>query len=224
MKRRLSSLLRQQRSPPLEHDYVESVLRECQATGRPLGEALLAGGQISEEGLRAALFSHVAEAVARIALSGARCDTFNPRPGPGYDPHFVFSTAEVLAALGARRNRALAAAARRQLRAVMAVDTRGMAFVRDEIGSVIVATEGRPALKVPQLLELCDWASGLFDVAAVVDPGVRIVATGSAEANAVVAWRAGETLHVVVCANRATAALVTTRVGTALQSNAEAPS
>jgi hypothetical protein len=221
MKRRLSKLLRQQRSPPLELGYVEEVLRACQATGRPLGEALLADGQISEEGLRAALFSHITEAVARIAQSGARPGAFGPHAGAGYDPRFVFSTGEVLAALGARRNRALAAAARRHLRSAMLAGARGVAFVREDIGPVTVAVEGRPQLKLPEILELCAWACSLFDVAAVVDPGVRIATSGSSDANAVVAWRKSEVHYVIVCPNRATAALVTARVGASLDSGEE---
>jgi hypothetical protein len=100
MRRRLSTLLRQQRSPPLEASYIEELIEDCRRSGRPLGEVLLATGHISQEGLRTALFSHVVEAVARIAQSGADCVGFSPHERASYDPRFTFSTAEVLAALG----------------------------------------------------------------------------------------------------------------------------
>jgi hypothetical protein len=221
MKRRLSTLLRQQRSPPLELSFIEDALEECRRNRRPLGEALLATGHISEEGLRMALFSHVVEAVARIAQSGATAAGFTPHDGPTYDPRFVFSPAEVLAALGARRDRAQAAAAKRGLRTTLVPGSRGLAFVRDSMGPVAIAVEGTPALRVPEILDMCSWASTLFDVTTVFDDDVR-VATGSGNnSNAVVTWKAGETQFVAVCENRAASALLMARLDEALVSNME---
>jgi hypothetical protein len=221
MKRRLSTLLRQQRSPPLELSFIEDTLEECRRNRRPLGEALLATGHISEEGLRMALFSHVVEAVARIAQSGADCAGFTPHDGVTYDPRFVFSPAEVLAALGGRRDRAQAAAAKRGLRTTLVPGSRGLAFVRDSMGPVAIAVEGTPALRVPEILDMCSWASTLFDVTTVFDDDVR-VATGSGNnSNAVVTWKAGDTQFVAVCENRAASALLMARLDETLVSNME---
>jgi hypothetical protein len=220
MRRRLSTLLRQQRSPPLEASYIEALIEDCRRTSRPLGEVLLASGDISQEGLRAALFSHVVEAVARIAQSGADCVGFTPHDRASYDPRFTFSTAEVLAALGARRDRAQAAAAKRGLRTTLVPGSRGLAFVREEIGPVAIAVEGTPALRVPEILDMCGWASSLFDLTTVFDDDVRI-ATGGGGSNAVVTWKAGDTQFVAVCENRAASALLIARIDEALVTNVE---
>jgi hypothetical protein len=222
MKRRLSTLLRQQRSPPLELSFIEEALEECKRNRRPLGEALLATGHISEEGLRMALFSHVVEAVARIVQSGTGCAGFIPHDGATYDPRFVFSTAEILVALGARRDRAQAAAAKRGLRTTLVPGSRGLAFVRDDIGPVAIAVEGTPALRVPEILDMCGWASSLFDVSSVFDDDVRIATGSGHDSNAVVTWRAGDTQFVAVCESRAASALLMARIDEALVSSMEA--
>lgn len=222
MTRTLSRLLREQRSPPLDQAYLERLLRDCESSGKAMAETLLATGQVSEDGLRAALFGHIAEAVARIVSSGAQSDGFAPQGGPSYDPRFVFSTADVLAALGARANRALAVASRRALSSVLVPDTRGLAFVRGDLGPMAVAIEGRPAFRVSEVVELCNWASGMFDVVGLFDAGVRIVSGTTSESNAVVAWRTPELHFMAVCATRAAAARVMARVDTSPQTGREA--
>lgn len=221
MKRRLSTLLRQQRSPPLEASYIEQMLDECRRSGTPLGEALLASGQVSQEGLRMALFSHVVEAVARISQSGADCVGFTPHYSPSYDPRFVFTTAEILAALGARRDRAQAAAAKRGLRTTLVPGTRGLAFVRDGIGPVAIAVEGAPALRVPEILDMCSWAASLFDVTTVFDDDVRLATGSGAHSNAVVTWKTGDTQFVAICESRAASALLIARIDEAFVANTE---
>lgn len=220
MKRRLSTLLRQQRSPPLELDYIEALLDECRSTGKPLGETLLATGNISQEGLRTALFSHIVEAIARIAQSGAGYAGFTPHDG-AYDAGFVFTTAEILAGLGARRDRAQAAAAKRGLRTTLVPGTRGLAFVRDGIGPVTIAVEGTPSLHVPEILDMCDWASSLFDVTTVFDGDVRIATGSGASSGSVVTWMAGETQYVALCETRAASALLIARIDAALIASTE---
>jgi hypothetical protein len=221
MKRRLSALLQQQRSPPLEASYIEAVLAECRRTGRPLGEALLATGQISEEGLRTALFTHVVEAIGRIARSHVPCAGFERHRGPSYDARFVFTTAEILAALGARRDRALAAAAKRGLRTTLLPGTRGLAFVRDQSGPVTIAVEGTPALRIPDIVDVCGWASSLLDVSSVFDDDVRIATGGRSDSSSVVTWMSGETQFVAICESRATSALIVARVNSALDAELE---
>ena len=221
MKRRLSALLQQQRSPPLEAGYIEQVLAECRRTRQPLGEALLATGHISQDGLRMALFTHVVEAIGRIARSGERCQGFVPHEGPSYDARFVFTTAEILAALGARRDRAQAAAAKRGLRTTLIPGTRGLAFMRDDDGPVTIAVEGTPALRVPEIMDVCQWASSLLDVSAVFDDDVRIASGGRSDSSSVVTWKSGEIQYVAVCESRAASALIVARVDAALATGLE---
>lgn len=216
MKWRLSTLLRQQRSPPLDLAYIEDLIDDCRKTGKPLGETLLATGNISPEGLRMALFSHVVEAVGHIAKSGAACTGFTPHDGVSYDARFVFSTADILAALGARRDRAQAAAAKRGLRLALVPGSRGLAFVRDGIGPVAIAVEGTPALRVPEIIDMCGWASSLLDVTSVFDEGVQIATGSGVSSSSVVTWKAGETQYVALCETRAASALLVARVDEAL--------
>ncbi|HKU41921.1 MAG TPA: hypothetical protein VJR89_27375 [Polyangiales bacterium] len=212
MGRRLNKLLLQQRNPPLEEGYVDRVLRDCQFTGRPLGEALLAAGDITADGLRAALFHHILESIARIAHSGVRCEGFTPHAGRGYDPRFAFSTAEILIALGARRDSALAAAARQRLTHSLPPDARGLAFVRDAVGPVAMAIEGDPTFRVPEIVDMCAWATGLFEAAAIVDEDIRIATGTSGDSNGVVTWRVAELQFVAVCPNRAASAMLMARL------------
>jgi hypothetical protein len=216
MTRRFNKLLLLQRSPPLEESYVKGVLRECQATGKRLGEALLATGHITEEGLRAALFNHVVESIARIAQSGAPCDGFAPHIGRGYDPRFEFSTAEIFIALGARRDRALAAAAKLRLAKSLPPDARGVAFVRDASGLVVIAVEGSPVFRIPEILDVCGWAAGLLDVASVIDEDVRIATGTSGSSDGAVTWRAADLQFVAICPNRAASAMLVARLNDAI--------
>ena len=216
MTQRFSKLLLQQRSPPLEERYVQDILRDCQETGKRLGEALLATGQISEEGLRAALFNHVVESIARLSRSGARCDGFTPHVGRGYDPRFDFTTAEIFIALGARLDRALAMAAKQRLIHSLPPDTRGLAFVCEATGPVAIAAEGRPVFRVPEILDVCSWAAGVLDLASVLDDDVHIATGTSGDSDGVVTWRGADLQFVVVCPNRAASALLVARLNNAL--------
>jgi hypothetical protein len=216
MRKRLSTLLRTQRSPPLDSSYIEELLRECRERGTPLGEALLSTGHISEEGLRTALYHHIAEAVGRIGKAGTCAYRFVPHASASYAARFSFSTAEVLAALGGSRDRAQAAAAKRALRTSLIPGSRGLAFVRDDSGPIAIAVEGTPALRVPEILDMCSWACSLFDVSTIFDSEVRVATGTSLERNAVVTWRSGETQFVALCENRAASALLVSRLDEAL--------
>ena len=212
MEQRLTQLLRLQHSPPLDARAIEDVLAECRRQGVSLGEGLLSSGVVSEEGLRTALFRHSTEAITHIAEAGALCDGFVRHAGAGYDPRFVFSTAEILASLGALRNRALAAAASRHLREVLVADARGLAFICEPTGPVLCCVQARPAVRVSEILDLSAWASGLFDVAQAFDSGVQIAVGSSGPNDAVVCWRTIDALYAAVCANHATSALTMSRL------------
>ncbi|MCB9594777.1 MAG: hypothetical protein H6719_18800 [Sandaracinaceae bacterium] len=214
MEQRLTELLRHQRNPPLPREFVDDLFRECKRTGRHLGETLLASGEISEAGLRTALFRHTTEAIAHIARSGAKCEGFVPHAQAGYDARFVFTPPEVLASIGGRCDRALAAAARVHLDVRLVPDSQGLAFIRDARMStpVIVAVGAQTDLRVAHLLDLASWASSLFDVADLFDPGVRFVTGTWRSSNAVVAWRDGETYYAARCASRAAATILAARL------------
>lgn len=229
MEKRLSDLLRHQRQPPLDRKELEGILRRCRTSGTPLGEALLESGQITEDGLRSALFRQATEAVAHIARASTLRWTFHPHTSARYDARFLFSPVEVFCALGARRDRVMAAAARRALEAQVPDDAVGFAFLTDasERVSVVVSVVGELVFRVPAMLDACSWATALFDIAALVDPGVSIASgrwadggrqfgLGGSKAT-VLAWRAMGMTFCALCATQGSAALLTSRLAQSME-------
>lgn len=220
MEQRLTDLLRHQRSPPLDRRFLEELLANCQRDKRPLGEALLASGEISESGLRTALFRQSVEAIAHIARTGDRGAEFVPHLGSAYDARFRFCTAEIFAALGARRDRALAAAARRQLETTVAAETTALAFARDASSLALVAVVHGQSCRVEELRDACLWTAGLFDVVELIEPQA-FLATGSwgggstrrdTTVCSVVVWRSLGLYFAALCTGSAAAAVLTSRI------------
>lgn len=225
MEQRLTDLLRHQRSPPLDRRFLEEVLASCQRDSRPLGEALLASGEISESGLRTALFRQSVEAIAHIARTRGVGAEFVPHQGSAYDARFLFCTAEIFAALGARRDRALAAAARRQLETLVSSETTALAFARDPGSATqpVMAIVHGQACHVDELREACVWTAGLFDVVELVEPRA-FLATGTwgggvsrrerTVACSAVVWRSLGLYFTALCTTSAAAAVLTGRIAT----------
>jgi hypothetical protein len=203
MQHRFTQLLRYQHNPPLERGYLIDLYRQCKDGQAPLVEALLATGTVSPAALRTTLYRHNAEAIARIALSGARCEAFVPRVR--YQPRFTFSTVELLACLGARSDPALAVAAQRELDQLLVPETSGWAFLRDDGrgAPIVVAVRGSAPLRCAELLEVCTWAASLFDVTSVFDDEVAVASASFSGGRYVVAWRSRGTYYAATSANRA---------------------
>ena len=62
------------------------------------------------------------------------------------------------------------------------------------------------------MLDVCAWASSLFDVTSVFDPGVRIASASWDDGRFVVAWRTPEAYFAAACRNRAGAARLMARL------------
>jgi hypothetical protein len=206
MQPRFTEILRYQHNPPLSREFLHELYRQCMDGQAPLVDALLSTGNVSEPGLRAALFRHICEAVAHISLSGARFEEFVPRAP--YRARFSFSTAEILAGLGARCDPGLALVAQRELSEMLVPDTSGWAFVRDagKGSPVIIAVDGSFAVRGAEMLDICGWASSVFDVTAVFDNDVRIASASWFDDRCVVAWRTKNTYFAASCAGRPGAA------------------
>ncbi len=206
MRPRLTQLLRHEHNPPLSREQLREVYRQCRDGQVPLADALLALPGLSPNALRSALFRHTAEAIAHLASSAARYEGFVPKPR--YRARFAFSTAEILAYLGARCDPGLARQADAILEENLVPETSGWAFLRDVgMGApVVVAARGTPPLPGAEMLELSLWATSLFDVTAVFDDDVRVASASFRGGRYVVAWRSEGTYFAVVCANRAGAA------------------
>jgi hypothetical protein len=211
MKQRLTDILCQQADPPLQRAEVEQLFRRCKQSGIPLGEALVSNGLVSETDLRAALERHNCEAIVRLARGrDIKTPRFSRHANRGYDPRFVFTTAELLAALAGTRRHELGAQARTHMTEVLVHDASGFAFLREGRSPqpVIIAVDPSYQLLVNDALEIGSWASRSLDVAAFVDPGTQIVSATWCSRTAVVAWRQREIHYAAVCSSRPASTLL----------------
>ncbi len=214
MRLRLTDILRNQSTPPVSRERVEEIYRACRESGTPIGEALVASGLASPSGLKAALYKHNSEAIAALARAGAAPDQFVRHTKTGHDPKYSFSACEMLAALGAFDDPARAAAAQHELGSVLVPETFGAAFVRSSAGagSLVIAADRGCDVAVADLIELCNWVSGLFDVARTCDSEI-FAARASWGSNAgLVTWRVKDVGYVGLCASRAAAARLVSRL------------
>lgn len=214
MRLRLTEILRRQTTPPLTREAVEEIYRACRQSGTPIGEALVASGLVSEAGLRAALFKHNGEAIVSLAQNGALPERFVSHSKTGYDPKFAFSPCEVLAMLGARDDPARAAAAQAELGSTLVQECVGAAFVRSTAssGPLVIAVDPACGLAVGDLLQACAWVSGLFDVARTFDPEVFAARAALGDRGMLVTWRSKDVEYVGLCASRAAAARLMSRL------------
>jgi hypothetical protein len=208
MRLRLTDILRSQSTPPLPREAVEALYRSCRQSGKPIGEALVASGLVSEQGLRAALFKHNGEAIVALANSGALPDSFVVHSKTGYDPKFAFSSCEVLAMLGFAEDPARAAAAQLELGSVLVEDSAGAAFARSSAvaGALLIAVDRGCEVAAADLVELCNWVAGMFDVARIADPQIFAARVAWGRSAAVVTWRAKDVGFVGLCRSRPAAA------------------
>ncbi len=214
MRIRLTDILRNQTTPPVPREHVEQIYRRCKENGTPIGEALVASGLASEAGLRAALFKHNGEAIVALARSGLGPDQFIAHSKTGYDPKYSFTCCEVLAMLGSFDDPARAAAAQLELNGTLVTDSYGAAFSRGAAasGALLIAVGGGCDLPLIDLLGLCNWATGLFDVATTFDSEV-FCARASWPGNAgLVTWRSSDVGYVGLCTSRAAAARLVSRI------------
>jgi hypothetical protein len=214
MRLRLTDILRNQSTPPVSREAVEQVYRQCKTTGTPIGEALVASGLASEAGLRAALFKHNGEALVALARAGAAPDDWVTHTKPGYDPKYSFSACEMLAMLGAVDDPARATAAQLELGDMLVPESVGAAFTRssDASGALVIAVDRSCDFAVADLVGVCNWVAGLFDVAQTFDHEVFAARANFGEQAGLVTWRLADVGYVGLCASRAAAARLVSRL------------
>ncbi len=217
MENRFAELLRHQRNPPLDRRFLEGVIERCRASGTPLGEGLLESGEITEPGLRSAIFRQSVESIAHIAREHAGPPDFVARAAPTYAARFKFSPVEIFAALGARRDHVQATVARQHLESIVAPGTAAAAFLRsDETAApeVVAVIHGSDAT-VETLWESSAWTLNLFEVVSAVDPTAFLAMgtwRGRERAASAVAWRIAPLYFVALCPHRAAAAVLVGRL------------
>ncbi len=214
MRVRLTDILRNQSTPPLSREAVETIFRRCREEGTPIGEALVKSGLATEQGLRAALFKHNGEAIVALAQSGAAPEQFVAHAKTGYDPKFSFSACEMLAMLGSFDDPARAAAAQLELTGMLVQDSVGAAFARSSAasGSLVIAVDRGCDFAVRDLVEVCNWVSGVFDVARTFDPAVFAARASLGNHAGLVTWRAKDVGYLGLCSSRAAAARLLSRL------------
>jgi hypothetical protein len=214
MRIRLTDILRNQTTPPVPREHVEQIYRRCKETGTPIGEALVASGLATEAGLRAALFKHNGEAIVALARSGFPPDDFVAHSKTGYDPKFSFSPCEVLAMLGSFDDLARATAAQQELAAMLVPESSGAAFVRSPAvsGALVIAVGGGCDFATLDLLGVCNWVSGLFDVARTFDREIYAARANFGDSAGLVTWRIKDVGYVGLCSSRAAAARLVSRL------------
>ncbi|HXK17505.1 MAG TPA: hypothetical protein VNG33_06875 [Polyangiaceae bacterium] len=215
MRGRLTDILCNQGSSRLPKALVEDVFRKCKLSGQPLGETLVKSGLVSEFGLRAALLKHTGEAIAQLARTGVGPDHFTAHNATSYDPRFAFSACEILAMLGAVGDPARATAAHHELESTLVQESTGAAFARSSAvsGALVIAVERGCDFAVQDLVEVCNWISGLFDVVRTFEPeacAARAVWGGRA---GLVTWRLNDVGYVGLCSSRAAATRLVSKLG-----------
>jgi hypothetical protein len=79
----------------IDEHTLTRVVRDCRATGRPLGETLVAQGGVTLEALRETLLEHTAEALLQLAASPEA--EWRAMERERYDQRLTFSPLELLA-------------------------------------------------------------------------------------------------------------------------------
>lgn len=211
MKQRLTDILCQQQEPPLPRGELEELVRRCKQQGTPVGEALVASGIVSESALRSALERHTCEAIVRLAQGNLSAPPrFARHTKHGYDPRFVFTTAELLASLSGKRRNQLAEQARAHLSCTLVPDASGFAFLREVRSQqpVIIAVGKCCELAASATLDIASWAMSTFDVAGFVDPGTYLVSATWCSRVTLLAWRDADISYAAICTSRAASAML----------------
>jgi hypothetical protein len=208
MRLRLTDILRNQSTPPVSREAVEQLYRRCKDSGTPIGEALVASGLATEAGLRAALFKHNGEAIVALSRALASPDDFVFHSKSGYDPKYSFSACEMLAMLGALDDPARATAAQLELGRVLVPESSGAAFTRgsDASNAQIIAVDRGCDFAVSDLVGVCNWVTGLFDVARTFDAEIFAARASFGGHAGLVTWRLDDVGYVGLCSSRAAAA------------------
>jgi hypothetical protein len=117
--------------------------------------------------------------------------------------------------LGALDDPARAAAAQVELSTMLVQESTGVAFVRNDAasGALVIAVDRSCDFPAQDLIEVCNWVSGLFDVVRTVDSEACAARATWGGRTALVTWRVQEVGYVGLCASRAAAARLVSKLG-----------
>ena len=199
MRRRLTSRLRErsQRFPAAE--ALAADLAWCRNSDTPMGEHLVRNKSVSAFHLRACLREHAAEALTLIAAAGHAPSAWVEHKEPRYDERFVFSTAELQAAvveLGAPID---ARTIRRELRRYMDFGATGVVLIRadDDARAVPVAIVNGRRLRLTKLTTQLAWAAPTVERPPSIEPGRPIASGIEPDGSLKLAWGSAGLLFLV---------------------------
>ena len=192
--RRLTELLGERASLPSRQ--MESFFVSCRAQNVPLGEHLVGRGVLAAKDLREALLQHTAESMTSLCEGHARA-VWSPRSGKGYSPSFTFTTAELVARVGATAHAREAVVLAPVLADAFGDDDWGAAFLRAPAcaSPEVVAVQGAIPHASTTLVRLGRWATSSLDVAATFSDRYALLSTtrsSSPAARSIVAFRHGD--------------------------------
>jgi hypothetical protein len=191
---RLTTLLIARSAGALTRSRVEALVRECHASGKPLGERLVELQLVDADALRTTLLEHTTESIVALAARAPKA-RWSRRDGAGYNPRFTFSTAEVFAQLGAATFPEAREAARR---ATEAVDAHAVvaAYVRTpELADPCpVLLQNATTFSARELIELGRWMAAMLDLSDAIAGTTRLVGAARHDGTGLVVWRNGSLL------------------------------
>jgi hypothetical protein len=201
MGHRLTDILRRRIDKGVEPGALEEIVRRCRLESTPLGEALVASGLLSSDGLRDALRQHTSEAILHLGQAAADSPTWLAHRRQRYDARFTFSPAELLASVGAACMPELAEAARREMQATLSHGGGGLAFtwIGASDAPFPIFEMRTSKLTVSDTIRLADWGAHMRETESVIRAVPRVVVTRSAHGDSMITWATGQVIYVVIC-------------------------
>ncbi len=217
MHRRLTDLICSQTQPPLDPGTLELTYAKCRAENTPLGEALVDGGVVTERGLRNALCQHSTEAIALLHRSNTTRVVFKSHTQQRYQARFTFSTSDLLVSFAGLVRPEAASRAKRRLRGVADHSAAGLAFLRDDSASLVVAGHQIEDMGVAGVTELTSWAAQTLDLSEAVDPDRKLVAAALDNRMSAVAWLENDLVYALVAHDATSLARILSKARTAAE-------
>ncbi|MEM6734043.1 MAG: hypothetical protein AAF658_20945 [Myxococcota bacterium] len=210
MQRRLTEVLCEEASPSIERRELEEILAHCRESGRPIGEALVASGRVSERSFERALFGQTVSAIEQLARLETAEPTFTPHFRARYDARFTFDSVDLLTEINARELDGRRDIAFTAFDSVLPKEAVGVGFALRERRPVAVVGPRSGTPRVAELVEICAWVSHVHELCQMSEP--RAVILNFRGSGAVVTWRAETLCYFAICAKRSVAAVLISRL------------
>ena len=211
LKRRLTDILSHEIH--LSDGELRGLYDRCRLEGRPIGQALVGMGMISESHLRRVLRQHSAESLVQLAHEGSGWHWL-PRAHRGYDPQFTFSPDELLLEIAGLWHGTAQADARAELEKFRGPGQHGGAFLRDPSESVylpLAVYSDEKSLTLNDLMALGAWATQLSAATMQLGESPTVVLGNTVDGKGAAVWWRDGIVFAVRCRDREALARLMTR-------------